>query len=481
MYNVLGRFVPSTVSGPLVDPAFLAISTSGNNGGSALDYDYVSRDVLLAVMSDPKYIRGELLDAGGSPTTAAFVLNSAPFPTSGSFYPTVRPAEDGFFGMSYTVDYISARLDGFQLPAAATPGPHFGSSSPSSSIQLSVDSPINGGIYNRSFVVGGWAIDRGSSSGSGVDAVHIWAYPIVNGSPGSAIFLGGVSSFGPRPDVANAFGAQFMNSGFTINSGALPDGRYTLAIYPHSAITGQFGTPRTVTVTVASALPLMSLDTPAGGSAALKTFAVNGWAIDRFAPGGTGVDAVHVWAVPQNGAPVFLGAAALGQARQDIANAFGGQFLNSGFSLTGTLPTGRYRIVAYLHDAMTGSFNLSSFADVTIADPLMSLDTPGDNANLGQSFLIGGWAIDRGATSGTGVDGVHVWAVPVGGGAPIFVGGASPVGRPDVAAAFGDQFAGAGFGLIGALPPGTFDLVVYAHSTVTGTFNQERVVRVTIF
>jgi hypothetical protein len=113
----------------------------------------------------------------------------------------------------------------------------------------------------------------------------------------------------------------------------------------------------------------------------------------------------------------------------------------------------------------------------------MSLDMPGANSTVpGEGFEIGGWAVDLGAPSGTGVDIVHAWAFPAAGGAPIFVGAArygSP--RPDVGAAAGSsQFNNSGFNLIGALAAGTYDLHVFAHSTVTGTFNNERSVRIAV-
>jgi hypothetical protein len=73
------------------------------------------------------------------------------------------------------------------------------------------------------------------------------------------------------------------------------------------------------------------------------------------------------------------------------------------------------------------------------------------------------------------------WAYPAGRSA-IFVG-AAPYGgvRSDIGAAFGARFAASSFGmLVGTLPPGVYDLVVYAHSTVTRAFDNARVVRVTM-
>jgi hypothetical protein len=89
--------------------------------------------------------------------------------------------------------------------------------------------------------------------------------------------------------------------------------------------------------------------------------------------------------------------------------------------------------------------------------------------------------LDLGASVGTGVGAIHIWAFPVTGAAATFLGAASFGARPDVAAAFGSQFANAGFGLVGApLPSGTYDLAVYALSTVTGTFNNVRVIRIIV-
>ena len=97
-------------------------------------------------------------------------------------------------------------------------------------------------------------------------------------------------------------------------------------------------------------------------------------------------------------------------------------------------------------------------------------------------IVVAGWAADLDAGIGTGVDTLHVWAYPAGGGNPIFAGVADYGGaRPDVAAIYGAQFRHSGYGLtIAALPPGTYDLAIFAFSTVRGTFVPAKVVRVTV-
>jgi hypothetical protein len=85
---------------------------------------------------------------------------------------------------------------------------------------------------------------------------------------------------------------------------------------------------------------------------------VAGWAIDEAAATGTGVDTLHVWAYPASGSPIFVGAAGYGGARGDIGTAYGPQFTNAGFSLTGSLPPGSYDLIVYaLIEACTARFH----------------------------------------------------------------------------------------------------------------------------
>jgi hypothetical protein len=131
---------------------------------------------------------------------------------------------------------------------------------------------------------------------------------------------------------------------------------------------------------------------------------------------------------------------------------------------------------------VTSTFSNSQAADVTVAGPLMSIDLPPSGSTVQQPFVASGWAVDLRAVNGIGVDAIHVYAFPVGGGAPVFVGQAATGGvRGDVGALFGSQFTNSGYTLaVAALAPGIYDMGVYAHSTVTGTFNQQQFARVTI-
>jgi uncharacterized phage protein gp47/JayE len=119
----------------------------------------------------------------------------------------------------------------------------------------------------------------------------------------------------------------------------------------------------------------------------------------------------------------------------------------------------------------------------TRVGPQVVIDAPMADAAVAQPFVLGGWAVDlNDATATTGIETLHVWAYPLGGGAPIFAGVAAYGGRrPDVAALFGERFRGSGYGLsIDGLPPNTYDLAVFAWSTVENRFLPARVVRVTV-
>ncbi len=99
-----------------------------------------------------------------------------------------------------------------------------------------------------------------------------------------------------------------------------------------------------------------------------------------------------------------------------------------------------------------------------------------------QPVLVTGWAVDLDADTGTGVDAVHVWAYPVSGGDPQFVGVAAYGGtRPDADAVFGERFSQSGYEVtVDGLAPGTYDLAVFAWSTTAGRFAPARVTRLTI-
>jgi hypothetical protein len=233
--------------------------------------------------------------------------------------------------------------------------------------------------------------------------------------------------------------------------------------------------------------PLMWLDTPANGASIATQVAITGWAVDLSAPSGTGVDTVHVWALPAGGSWTFLGAASMGVARPDVAGAIQRpEMTNSGFGLLATLPPGTYDIAAHAHSVVSNTFNNVKVARVTVvappSRPRMYIDLPAPNQTVPQFFVIAGWAIDLEAATGPGVSVIHAWGYPVAGGSPVFAGGTTVGGyRSDVAVSTGDpRFAYSGYELHGSLPRGEYNLVVFAMSTITGTFNNLAVIRIRV-
>jgi hypothetical protein len=119
--------------------------------------------------------------------------------------------------------------------------------------------------------------------------------------------------------------------------------------------------------------------------------------------------------------------------------------------------------------------------------PQVVIDLPakaGSDVDTG-GFIVAGWAADLDSAVDGGVDTVHVWAYPVSGarhGDPRFIGAAAFGGsRPDVAAVYGDRFGRSGYGIVvQGLEPGTYDIAVFAYSTVSGGFVPAKTVRVTV-
>jgi hypothetical protein len=352
-----------------------------------------------------------------------------------------------------------------------------------------IDAPSQGAALGQPFVFEGWAVDVfGYGGGPGIDAVHVWAFPASGASP---VFVGAAEYGRPRSDIATLFGPTYLNSGYQMIVRGLTPGAYTLTAFGHSTRTGTFSVARQLSVTVASSVQ-MAVDAPAQGATVFASFVVAGWALDGAAITGSGIDAVHIWAYPSSGAaPSFAGAATLGHSRPDVAAAFGPQFATAGYALAvENLAPGSYTLIVYARQASTGTFAVQRAVPVTVTapQPFIFIDVPAEDATdpfftppLGTDVRVAGWAIELGAATGTGVDTVHVWAYPTSGAAPLFVGVAAYGGvRPDVGAIFGSRYTESGFNLTGFLPPGEYDVVAFAHSTTTNSFNGVQLIRVEV-
>jgi hypothetical protein len=354
-------------------------------------------------------------------------------------------------------------------------------------VRVSIETPAADAILPPSFAINGWALDPSVTSGTGVDMVHVYAYPNF-GSGEPPIFLG-VADYGvSRPDIGLIFGEQFTASGFHLDVKGLAPGRYRVFAFAHTIANNEFSAYVFIDVSVAVFRALV-IDTPGDQATMNQGFAISGWALDNAAPSGSGIDAVHIYLVPNDGAgaAIFMGPANLGVDRPDVGAAFGAQFTKAGYSLVvNGVAAGPYLLLVYGHSMVTNSFSLLQTRHIAVrATTVVTVDVPAANADLAsRTFTISGWAIDLAASSGSGVDVLHVYAFPISGGAPVFLGVASTgVARADVGNIFGAQFDNCGYRLAvdGAalgLAAGSYDIVIWAHSSAAGAFTSYSIVRV---
>jgi hypothetical protein len=352
---------------------------------------------------------------------------------------------------------------------------------------IAIESPSGGATVSSAFTFSGYALDRGAVSGTGVNAVHVYATP----SGGSAVLLGAATYGSARSDVAALYGSQFANSGFSLSVSGLSPGSYQLTAYGFSTVTQTFAAIASVNITVTGAVssPVMAIDSPQNNTTIGRTVEIVGWALDLGAASTTGVDAIHVYAYPVGGgAAMFLGVATYGLARPDIGGVYGAQFTNSGYSLIVDVVAGNYDIVAFSRSTVANAFSLATIARVTIqatnSNPTLLIDTPLDSMTVTRPFTLSGWAIDRGAPTGTGIDAIHVWVYSLDWTTSTFVGvGAHGAARPDIGSFYGSRFTNSGFSLnvnTSNLAAGSYNLVAFGLSSVTGSFTVARVVRVTV-
>jgi hypothetical protein len=350
--------------------------------------------------------------------------------------------------------------------------------------RMVVETPPESAALGDSFTLRGWAFQEGARSGTGVDAIHVWAYPAEGGAP---LFVGAGTLGDARPDIGAIFGERFADAGFHLDVTGLADGRYTLVVFGRSATSRTFNVRRTILVTVRRPTVdvRLHIDIPLAGTVG-PNFRVAGWALNLGAISNHGIEAIHAWAYPQNGTPpFFLGSATLGGARPDVAAAMGAQFGTSGFSLNVTgLAPGSY-LLALFPKALGHPFRWAEALTVTVAAPERRLwtviDIPTAGILPGGAFRVAGWAALEGGTA-PDIATIHVWAYPVGGGEPVFLGLPTLGGtRPDVAAFLGHAgYSTSGFNLATTLPPGTWDLAVFVSPVGSDGFADARVVRITI-
>ena len=114
--------------------------------------------------------------------------------------------------------------------------------------QVVIDTPAPASMLEQPFVVAGWALDPDAGYDTGIDTLHVWAYPVSD--RGKPIFLGATRYGGARPDVSAIFGERFLRSGYGITVNSLPAGTYDLAVFAWSTSVGGFVPAKVVRVSV---------------------------------------------------------------------------------------------------------------------------------------------------------------------------------------------------------------------------------------
>jgi hypothetical protein len=299
------------------------------------------------------------------------------------------------------------------------------------------------------FRISGWAIDTADATGTGVDAVHIYAFP----NPGSGqapMFLGAAAYGALRSDVGSAYGhARFGPSGFSLMVQNLAAGPYEFVVYQHSTFSGEFraSTFRANVLAPGSGRPFGVVDTPTQGAANIQgAIGVTGWALDD-----SGIADVQVYReclpfdisascqVVDGHHVIYIGTAdrVLG-ARPDVAAAFPGYPQGDragwGFQILTTMlphvPGGRLfggqgPITLYVFatgldgrrtllgrsstDNVPTSISLNNDA---LEGPFGTIDTPGQGETVSGVIANFGWVLTP--DSNTTADGTDI-LVPVDG------------------------------------------------------------------
>jgi hypothetical protein len=153
-------------------------------------------------------------------------------------------------GLGYLGTYRLAFLrDGEQIPVDVTIRPMPPAAPGEAEIRMAVDVPRTGETVSGEIIVTGWALDSQAWTGSGIDAVHVWARRL-DMAAAAPQFLGAAALGGARPDVAQVYGATFGTAGFSLTSDTMTTGIYDITVFVQSNRTGRWEDARTVRVTV---------------------------------------------------------------------------------------------------------------------------------------------------------------------------------------------------------------------------------------
>ena len=341
---------------------------------------------------------------------------------------------------------------------------------------VAADRPGNGATITGTLTIGGWAADRNSASGTGIDSVGVW----LDGPRGQGTQVLNITQFHARQDIAGILGPQFLNSGYQgmWDSSAAGNGAHRLYIQAHSPSCG-WSTAKTIDINVQNtACDLrVAVDTPGSGATVAGSVLVKGWAVNLLGTSGTGVDSVGVWLDGPRGQGTQILNITQFHARQDIASILGQRYLNSGYQGTwdsSTAGNGAHRLYIYAHGPGCG-WSPPKVIDITIqnesCDPRVAVDAPRPGATVAGSVLVKGWAVDLSSGSGTGIDAVGVWLDGPRGQGTQVLNITQFHARQDIAGIIGQRFLNSGYqGTWNAagVGNGAHTLYIYGHSPTCG-------------
>ena len=166
--------------------------------------------------------------------------------------------------------------------------------------------------------------------------------------------MGQATYGGARPDVAAAYGSQFLNSGYGF-TGTLGAGYYQVNVYAHSSVTASWSQAQTVYLTVTAGV-LAAIDLPEPNQTVGQPFTIAGWALDASSTSGSGVPFLHVWVYLNGTSAVFVGQVDTGGSRPDVAAWLqDSRFTPSGYGLSASgLPPGTHLLLVYPYSAASG-------------------------------------------------------------------------------------------------------------------------------
>jgi DNA-binding beta-propeller fold protein YncE len=258
---------------------------------------------------------------------------------------------------------------------------------------ITVERPIPGNV-SQPYRISGWAIDRCALPGMGTGLE----------ASSSSMNYGAA-----RPDVAVAFGAQFVNSGFDFRQDReQAGGPTTVFVSLRSLVTGQT-VSRSVNINVLpTQRPFGFIDSPAEGAVVSGDMPLTGWLLDDF-PEFHNVVWVYRHAVPGEaslpGGRIFVGTATrVPGARPDVQAAFPGYPLNDragwGFNvLTNMLPNGgngTFTFEVFTTDWVGNTWLGPRTVTVNNAGsplPFGAIDTPAPGDTVSGVITIHGWAL----------------------------------------------------------------------------------------